>query len=178
MNLPPLEDPGKDLPQLMEYELEWQLPIPISEAAYDYQILAPQGQKDGVLETTVFLAALRRKRLNEHPAFMEGAGVSPIAVMPSCLMFLNSLLASGLLSDDDSGFIGAVRLSASLIDVVVLKDGVLSFARSFAPKVLMVWGFAQFSLTNWPFWDIMIISQKNHLARTEPSGIGCVGILD
>jgi hypothetical protein len=66
---------------------------------------------------------------------MASAGVFPQAVMPSFLMFLNTLFACGWPTSDDLGSVGAVRLSESLVDVVVLADGVLSFARSFAPKV-------------------------------------------
>ena len=137
VSLPPLQNPEKELPQLMEYELERQLPIPLSEAAYDYQMIQPQERRDGALqpldETTVLLAAVRRSRLNDYLTFMESAGVSPTAVMPSFLMFLNALFTSGLLSPHESGFIGAVRISESVVDVVVVQRGVLSFARSFAP---------------------------------------------
>ena len=147
VSLPPLKNPEQELPQLMEYELERQLPIPLSQAAYDYQIQPQKLLTGGFVtadnhdaatktkdETTVLLAAVRRSRLNDHLAFMESAGVTPKAVMPSFLMFLNALFVSGLLSLDESGFIGAVRLSESLVDVVVVEGGVLSFARSFALK--------------------------------------------
>jgi hypothetical protein len=154
----------------MEYELERQLPIPLSQAAYDYQIIRRQvpilgnpirgkGKEarwqEGALlrleakatqdETTVLLAAVRRSKLNDHLALMENAGISPTAVMPSFLMFFNALSANGLLSPRElvprsgipnSGrFIGVVRLSASLVDVIVVENGVLSFARSFSPKM-------------------------------------------
>ncbi|MBM3238564.1 hypothetical protein FJZ31_19895 [Candidatus Poribacteria bacterium] len=168
VNLPPLQNPEQELPQLMEYELERQLPIPLSQAAYDYQIIRRQvpilgmpirgkgksrrprfsgfgfpseearGQEEATEpqdETTVLLAAVRRSKLNDHLALMEHADISPTAVMPSFLMFLNALFAQGLLSPREVGFIGVVRLSALLVDVVVVENGVLSFARSFSPKV-------------------------------------------
>jgi type IV pilus assembly protein PilN len=167
VSLPPLQNPEQELPQLMEYELERQLPIPLSQAAYDYQIIRRQegkeargkgheslqeralprleeasphrrdkrGATETQDETTVLLAAVRRSKLNDHLALMERADISPTAVMPSFLMSLNALFAHGLLSPRELGFISVVRLSESLVDVVVVENGVLSFARSFSPKM-------------------------------------------
>ncbi|MBC8233037.1 pilus assembly protein PilM [bacterium] len=139
MSLPPIRNPEEELPQLMEYELERQLPIPLSQAAYDYQLIRPPEQIDDAPQqqdkTTVLLAAVRRNRLDNHLALMESAGVPLKSVMPSFLMFLNALFASEMLPPDDPGFTGAIRLEANVVDVVVVEHGVLSFARSFAPKV-------------------------------------------
>jgi len=140
MNLPPIQNPEEELPQLMEYELERQLPIPPSQAAYDYQLILPPEQIDDAPQqqdkTTVLLAAVRRNRLDDHLALMESAGVPLKSVMPSFLMFLNALFASEMLSPHESGFTGAIRLEANVVDVVVVERGVLSFARSFAPSPL------------------------------------------
>ena len=137
VNLPTLQSP-EELPQLMAYELEHQLPIPLSEAACDYHIIPTPEWEDEQFQhldnTTVLLAAVRRNRLNDHLALMENTGVFPKAVIPSFLMFLNALFASPLLSPHEAGFIGAVNLSASVVDVVVVEHGVLSFARSFANR--------------------------------------------
>ena len=139
MSLPPIQNPEEELPQLMEYELERQLPIPPSQAAYDYQLIRPPEQIDDAPQqqdkTTVLLAAVRRNRLDNHLALMESAGVPLKSVMPSFLMFLNALFASEMLLPHESGFTGAIRLEANVVDVVVVERGVLSFARSFAPKV-------------------------------------------
>ena len=135
LSLPPLQHPEQELPQLMAYELERQLPIPLSQAAYDYQIIQPPDAIDASDATTVLLAAVRHSKLKEHLDLMASAGVFPKAVMPSFLMFLNTLFACGLPTSGELGFVGAVRLSESIVDVVVLEGGVLSFARSFAPKM-------------------------------------------
>ncbi len=139
LKLPPLQRKGQELPELMQYELENQLPIPLSEAAYDYQIIQPKERIDvaGTQtpdETIVLLAAVRRSKLNDHLALMENAGISPTAVMPSFLTVFNTLLACGLLSPHEPGFVGIVRLSESVVDIIVVEHGVLSLARSFAPK--------------------------------------------
>jgi len=127
LKLPPVRSSKVNLAQLIKYELMEM--IPFSDVVYDYHVA-----KQGEAETLVPLIAIRRDRLNEYLDLMERAGVKPRTLIPSFLVLYHTLLANGTL-DQSGGSTVAVRIGRTIADMAVVKEYLLSFARSFPIRV-------------------------------------------
>ncbi|MFQ6041378.1 MAG: pilus assembly protein PilM [Candidatus Poribacteria bacterium] len=135
-SLPKIDTDSDTLDSVMQYEVDRHLPIPSSQAGFDYQVLRTTQD-----ETRILLAATRRNTLKEHLDFFSQADIEPKLTMPTSLMLFNvlilnfpNLLEAGSQNGGSrkNGVIGAVRLGSSHVDVVVAENGLLCGARSFS----------------------------------------------
>lgn len=129
ISIPPINQRNtKKIDQMMQFEVERLLPMNGNEIVFDYQIL--RKSKD---ETLVLLAAARRDRLENYLDFLSEAGISPSAVVPSTLMFYNTLMIS-FLELIEEGVIVAVSIQRDTMDIVAIENRMLKLASSFSPR--------------------------------------------
>ncbi len=73
----PFTDPKK-LVQVVPYEVENLIPLPLEDVAVDYQVLGPSGDQPGALgkaASDVLVAAVPRTKLSEHLHLLTEAGL-------------------------------------------------------------------------------------------------------
>jgi len=95
IKLPPIDRPEK-LKQIIKYEAQQNVPFPIDQVVWDYQIISPPGS----VEYEVALFAVKSDVIEENYAMMTHIGLTPIltdvAPMATYNSFRNSYgLASG-----------------------------------------------------------------------------------
>jgi type IV pilus assembly protein PilM len=104
---------------VISFEAEKNIPYPISEVSWDYQVIADDG-----VESEIFLTSMKSSAADELCAVLADAGISPERIEASSILDYNAWKYCGLESDVIILNIGA-RFSNML---VVRGDGL--FARS------------------------------------------------
>ena len=119
---------GTELTDAMDYELDRQVPFPIDQVIYDYQIIesAAGGQED---EMSVFLAAAQEDTVGAHIAAISGAGLRPIHIDVEPLA-----VGRALVNISTNGYkhqtVAIAHIGASQTEISILRNGVLEFVRA------------------------------------------------
>jgi len=119
---------GAELSDAMDYELDRQIPFPIDQVIYDYQIIesADGGEED---EMSVLLAAAQEDTVGAHIAAMRGAGLRPIHIDIEPLA-----VSRALVNVSTNGYneqtVAIAHIGASQTEISILRNGVLEFVRA------------------------------------------------
>ncbi len=119
---------GAELSDAMDYELDRQVPFPIDQVIYDYQIIesADGGQGD---EMSVLLAAAQEDTVNAHIAAITGSGLRPIHIDIEPLA-----VGRALVNISTNGYgqqtVAIAHIGASQTEMSILRNGVLEFVRA------------------------------------------------
>ncbi len=119
---------GAELRDAMDYELDRQIPFPIDQVIYDYQIIesADGGEGD---EMSVLLAAAQEDTVGAHIAAMRGAGLRPIHIDVEPLA-----VSRALVNVSTNGYnqqtVAIAHIGASQTEISILRNGVLEFVRA------------------------------------------------
>ena len=87
ITLPPVEK--KRVPEIVKYESRQQIPFPIEEVVWDYQLVKPEPVPGEDIEVALF--AMRREIIQGHLATCMAAGLRPKVVQAAPLAFCNFL---------------------------------------------------------------------------------------
>lgn len=121
--------PKRELPEAVKWQVKEQLPFPIQDTAFAFQVLGEVWEKD-VKKQDVLVAAVAKPQLAEVVALMECAGVRVASVSPSplaawqCVTHANPTMTQGS--------IALVEIGASKTDVLIAKDGQVRLVRELA----------------------------------------------
>ncbi len=87
ITLPPVEK--KRVPEIVKYESRQQIPFPIEEVVWDYQLVKPEPVPGEDIEVALF--AMRREIIQAHLAICMAAGLKPKVIQAAPLAFCNYL---------------------------------------------------------------------------------------
>jgi len=119
---------GRELADAMDYELDRQVPFPIDQVIYDYQIIesASGGGED---EMSVLLAAAQEDMVNAHVAAITGARLHPIHIDIEPLA-----LSRALVNVSTNGYseqtVAIAHIGASQTEISIVRNGNLEFVRA------------------------------------------------
>jgi type IV pilus assembly protein PilM len=118
-----------ELEETMKWEVERHVPFQPSEIIRDFQPLTrPEDVPEGG-QMEVLLAVAQDGFVNQHVAALRAAGLEPIAIDIQPLALSRSLLdlANG---SGPTGQVAVVNLGATVSEIDIYRDGVLSFTRA------------------------------------------------
>jgi type IV pilus assembly protein PilM len=124
--------PEEDLANAMPYEAEQHIPFDVYDVNTDFQILDAAdkpGGKSGQME--VLLAAAKKERVEELSRVAQAANLRPAVVDVDMLALINAFE----LNYPEEMFgrvISLVHVGASMMTVLILKDGMSTFQRDIA----------------------------------------------
>lgn len=87
ITLPPVE--AKRLPEIVKYEAQQQIPFPIDDVIWDYQLVSEPG---AIGEMEVILFAIKKEVVQNYLANLSAAGLNPQGVQISSLAMYNFAL--------------------------------------------------------------------------------------
>ena len=122
----------EELANAMPYEAEQHIPFDVYDVNTDFQILSATDanpSRSGQME--VLLAAAKKGRVDELSQAARGANLSPAVIDVDMLALINAFELN--YSDEMPGHvISLVHLGASMMTVLIVKDGLSTFQRDIA----------------------------------------------
>ena len=122
----------EELANAMPYEAEQHIPFDVYDVNTDFQILSAHDTnppRGGQME--VLLAAAKKGRVDELSQVARGANLSP-AVIDVDTLALNNAFELNYPDEMDGHVIALVHLGASMMTVLIVKDGLSTFQRDIA----------------------------------------------
>lgn len=113
-SLPALD--GEQVDQIVEFEAQQQVPYPINEVVWGYQLM---GEPDDI-EVEVVLAAVKSDELNEIDEMVNASGVSSLGAEISPITLYNALRFN---YSDLEGATLLVDIGARTTDMIFMEDG-------------------------------------------------------
>ena len=116
----------------MPYEAEQHIPFDVYDVNTDFQILSATDanpSRSGQME--VLLAAAKKGRVDELSQVARGANLSP-AVIDVDMLALTNVFELNYPDEMDGHVISLVHLGASMMTVLIVKDGLSTFQRDIA----------------------------------------------
>jgi type IV pilus assembly protein PilM len=121
-----------ELANAMPYEAEQHIPFDVYDVNTDFQILDSRSAADakgGQME--VLLAAAKKGRVEELSLVAQGANLNPVVIDVDMLALLNGFELN--YPDDVRGHVIAlIHLGASMMTVLIVRDGLSIFQRDIA----------------------------------------------
>ena len=119
----------EELANAMPYEAEQHIPFDVYDVNTDFQILTPAqagSSRSGQME--VLLAAAKKGRVEELCQVAQGAKLNPVVVDVDMLALINSFELN--YPEAIHGHVNSlIHLGASMMTVLILKDGLSTFQR-------------------------------------------------
>ena len=122
----------EELANAMPYEAEQHIPFDVYDVNTDFQILSPADanpNKNAQME--VLLAAAKKGRVDELSQAARGANLRPVVIDVDMLALIN-VLELNYPDEMDGHVISLVHLGASMMTVLIVKDGLSTFQRDIA----------------------------------------------
>ena len=118
-----------ELAGAMPYEAEQHLPFDVYDVNTDFQILEPLDKSSGKgSQMEVLLAAAKKERVDELSRVAQAANLRPAIVDVDMLALMNCFELN--YPEDITGHVvSLVHIGASMLTVLVLKDGISTFQR-------------------------------------------------
>jgi type IV pilus assembly protein PilM len=119
----------EELANAMPYEAEQHIPFDVYDVNTDFQILGPPDASAGRGgQMDVLLAAAKKGRVEELSLVAQGANLNPAVIDVDMLALINGFELN-YPDDTRSHVISLVHLGASMMTVLILKDGLSTFQR-------------------------------------------------
>lgn len=119
---------GGELADAMDYELDRQVPFPVDQVIYDYQVIDLPGADEGD-EMDVLLAAAQEDMVNAHVAAISGASLRPVHIDVEPLA-----LSRALVNVSTNGYqqqtVAIAHIGASQTEISIVRQGYLIFVRA------------------------------------------------
>lgn len=116
----------KELASSIRWEAEQQIPLPLEEVIFDYQILSKWEKNDEAGKMTVLLVACPKKVSERHLEILRIANLEPVAIETEIIAVSRSLVENNPYSPVSM----VINLGSETTDISVIKKGILSFTRS------------------------------------------------
>jgi type IV pilus assembly protein PilM len=118
-----------ELADAMPYEAEQHIPFDVYDVNSDFQVLTPAEVSDGKGgQMDVLLAAAKKGRVEELSLVAQGANLNPVVIDVDMLALINEFELN-YPDDIRRHVISLVHLGASMMTVLILKDGLSTFQR-------------------------------------------------
>lgn len=119
-----------DLRSALKFDAQELIPIPMEDAAFDFQILERGEETDDSGRSTmrVLIVAAHKELLRGHLVALKDAGLEAVAIDASPLALMRVVPPSG----PDAGVEALVAIGAELTTVAVRQGGIPRFIRSLA----------------------------------------------
>jgi|CXWL01.1.fsa_nt_gi Tfp pilus assembly PilM family ATPase len=128
----PFRDPAK-IEQVMPFEVESLLGVPLEDVMLDYQIVEDTtGTKSGEQGVSVLVAAIPRARFEAHRALYTAAGLAPVAIDLDGLALARWVDAYRLLNSTLPRSLAVLDLQAEGATLCCVVDGLPRLLRGFA----------------------------------------------
>lgn len=114
--LPPVEP--KRIPDIVKFEAVQQIPFPIDQVEWDYQVFSKPDSPD--VEVGIF--AITRERVNQFLGNFRAVGLEVDAVTPSPLAVYNAMTYDMELDDNSPGVV-FMDIGTSSTDVIIVEEG-------------------------------------------------------
>jgi len=114
--LPPVEP--KQIPKIVQFEAAQQIPFPIGEVEWDYQVFKTPDSP----EVEVGIFAITRERVNERLALWQELGISPDVITLSPVAAYNAIAFDQNFSDKTPGTV-IVDIGTTSTDLIVSEPG-------------------------------------------------------
>ncbi len=114
--LPPVEP--KQIPKIVQFEAAQQIPFPIGEVEWDYQVFKTPDSP----EVEVGIFAITRERVNERLSLWQELGVSPDVITLSPVAAYNAVAFDQNFSDKTPGTV-IVDIGTMSTDLIVSEPG-------------------------------------------------------
>jgi type IV pilus assembly protein PilM len=114
--LPPVEP--KQIPKIVQFEAAQQIPFPIGEVEWDYQVFKTPDSP----EVEVGIFAITRERVNERLSLWQELGVSPDVITLSPVAAYNAIAYDQNFSDKTPGTV-IVDVGTTSTDLIVSEPG-------------------------------------------------------
>src|SRR4030066_868870 len=116
-----------ELAESKKWEAEQYIPFDINDVNVDFQILGSAQGAEGQPQINVVLVAVKKDKLNDYTALVTEAGLGPLGVDIDAFAIENMY---GINYDAGHGEITAlINIGASIMNINILKDGTVAFAR-------------------------------------------------
>jgi type IV pilus assembly protein PilM len=121
----------EELANAMPYEAEQHIPFDVYDVNTDFQILTTpnDGKRSGQME--VLLAAAKKGRVEELCVVAKGANLHPVVIDVDMLALINGFELN-YPEARHGHVISLIHLGASMMTVLILKDGLSAFQRDIA----------------------------------------------
>jgi type IV pilus assembly protein PilM len=118
-----------ELASAMPYEAEQHIPFDVYDVNTDFQILdTPNASAGGSGHMDVLLAAAKKGRVEELSRVAQGVNLNPVVIDVDMLALINGFELN-YPEDTRQHVISLVHLGASMMTVLILKDGLSIFQR-------------------------------------------------
>ncbi|MBI4609147.1 MAG: type IV pilus assembly protein PilM [Candidatus Rokubacteria bacterium] len=117
--------PPKERDGFIRIQAEGQIPFPIAEVYFDYQIVAESPEETGTMD--VMLVAAKQSKVNEYVAVVEGAGLTPLVVDLDSFALQNQFEINN--PDLLQEVVALIDVGASMMKTNVVRGGTSIFAR-------------------------------------------------
>lgn len=114
ITLPPVE--AKRIPEIVKYEAQQQIPFPIDDVIWDYQVISEPG---AIGELEVILFAVRKEVVQNYLANLSSAGLNPHGVQISPLAMYNYVTYDYQL--DSQGAYCCLDVGAGFTNLVIIQ---------------------------------------------------------
>ena len=114
------------LKQIISYEAQQQVPFPLNEVIWDYQVLKEKDKASA--ETNVVLVAIKKDVLDAHISSVNAHGIAPSFVEHRPLAVYNSIKFNEETGEDETSVI--IDVGERTTDISVEKEGELCWTRS------------------------------------------------
>jgi type IV pilus assembly protein PilM len=122
----------EELANAMPYEAEQHIPFDVYDVNTDFQILSPtEANSNSNAQMEVLLAAAKKGRVDELSQVARGANLNPMVIDVDMLALINAFELN-YLDEMDGHVISLVHLGASMMTVLIVKDGLSTFQRDIA----------------------------------------------
>lgn len=121
-----------ELANAMPYEAEQHIPFDVYDVNTDFQILThtlDEGQRSGQMD--ILLAAAKKGRVEELCVVAQGANLNPVVIDVDMLALMNGFELN-YPEAVDGHVVSLIHLGASLMTVLIVKDGLSTFQRDIA----------------------------------------------
>ncbi len=114
--LPPVEP--KRIPDIVKFEAVQQIPFPIDQVEWDYQVFSKPDSPD--VEVGIF--AITRERVNQFLSNFAAVGLEVDAVTPSPLAVYNAMTYDMNLDENSPGVV-FMDIGTTSTDVIIVEEG-------------------------------------------------------
>jgi type IV pilus assembly protein PilM len=122
----------EELGNAMPYEAEQHIPFDVYDVNTDFQILSTQETNPSRnAQMEVLLAAAKKGRVEELTQVARGANLTPAVIDVDMLALINAFEVN-YPEAVDSGAVAMVHLGASMMTVLIVKNGLTTFQRDIA----------------------------------------------
>ncbi|MCS7281372.1 MAG: pilus assembly protein PilM [Desulfobacterota bacterium] len=116
----------EDLPAVIDAEVQTQIPLPVKDIFYSYDVLGPEAEREGFME--VIIVAARKEIVEGYMNTFERAGLN-LRILDVDIISVANVVAEIY---EPKGTVVVVDIGASFTNIAILKGSKIEFTREIA----------------------------------------------